>query len=106
MLPYSPEGHYASPPAIDAIHRAASTGEIFQGMCVKCDEFHNLHIDLGTVRGIIPREEAAIGIAEGVTKEFAILSRVGKPVSFQVLTFDRNGNAILSRRAAQEEVKR
>lgn len=106
MLPYSPEGHYASPPAIDAIHRAASTGEIFQGMCVKCDEFHNLHIDLGTVKGIIPREEAAIGIAEGVTKEFAILSRVGKPVSFQVLTFDRNGNAILSRRAAQEEVKR
>lgn len=106
MLPYSPEGNYAPPPTMDALRRAVNTGEIFQAMCVKCDEFHNLHIDLGSCRGIIPREEAAIGLADGSTKEYAILSRVGKPVSFQVLAFDSTGNAILSRRAAQEEAHR
>lgn len=106
MLPYSPEGIYASPPGIDALRRGERSGKIFQAMCIKCDEFHNLHLDLGSCRGIIPREEAALGVGEGITKEFAILSRVGKPVSFQVLTFDRNGTAILSRRAAQEEARR
>ena len=106
MLPYSPEGIYVTPPGIDALRRGVTSGEIFQAMCVKCDEFHNLHLDLGALRGIIPREEAAIGISQGTAKEYAILSRVGKPVSFQVLTFDRSGTAILSRRAAQEEARR
>lgn len=105
MQPYRPEGQYASPPSPESLRRGADSGEIFQAMCVKCDEFHNLHVDLGTIQGLIPREEAALGIAEGRTKEFAILSRVGKPVSFQVLDFDHNGTAILSRRAAQAEAR-
>lgn len=106
MSVYSPEGQTAAPPAPETLRRAAATGEIFQAMCMKCDEFHNLHVDLGTLRGIIPREEAALGVAEGRAREISILSRVGKPVSFQVLAFDRNGTAILSRRAAQEEARR
>lgn len=105
MQPYRPEGLYASPPGPEALRRGTGTGEIFQAMCVKCDEFHNLHVDLGSLHGLIPREEAALGISEGRTKEFAILSRVGKPVSFQVLAFDRSGTAILSRRAAQAEAQ-
>lgn len=105
MQPYRPEGLYASPPSPESLHRGADTGEIFQAMCLKCDEFHNLHVDLGPIQGLIPREEAALGICEGRTKEIAILSRVGKPVSFQVLAFDRGGTAILSRRAAQAEAR-
>lgn len=105
MLPYSPEGLSISPPSIEALRKGAGTTEIFQAMCVKCDEFHNLHLDLGPVRALIPREEAALGIAEGRTKEFAILSRVGKPVCFQVLAFDSHGTAILSRRTAQAEAR-
>lgn len=105
MHPYSPEGIYASPPSPDALRRGVGTGEIFQAMCVKCDETHNLHVDLGSIRGLIPREEAAIGVAEGTAKEYAVLSRVGKPVSFQVLSLDRHGNAILSRRRAQEDAR-
>lgn len=106
MLTYCPEGLVTSPPSSDALRRGTGTGEIFQAMCIKCDEFHNLHLDLGTMRGIIPREEAALGIAEGVTREIAIMSRVGKAVSFQVLAFDSRGTAILSRRAAQAEAKK
>lgn len=105
MLPYSPERLPITPPSPEALRKGAGTTEIFQAMCVKCDEFHNLHLDLGTVRALIPREEAALGIAEGRTKEFAILSRVGKPVCFQVLAFDSHGTAILSRRAAQAEAR-
>lgn len=105
MQPFSPEGQHAQPPGIEALRRGADTGEIFRAMCVKCDEFHDLHIDLGQIRGIIPREEAALGITEGKTKEIGILSRVGKPVSFQVLEFRGGDTAILSRRSAQLEAR-
>ena len=105
MLPYRPEGLMNPPPTPEALYRAAGTGEIFQGTCIKCDEFHNLHLEIGTLRGVIPREEAALGISDGTIKEYAILSRVGKPVCFQVLGFDSRGNAILSRRAAQTDAR-
>lgn len=101
MQPHRPEGAFTGPPGKEALRKGMTTGEIFGGMCVKCDEFHNLHVDLGEVKGLIPREEAALGIAQGQTKEIAILSRVGKPVCFRVLTFDSRGIAILSRSAAQ-----
>lgn len=105
MLSYRPEGHVIRLPSADALRKGAGTGEIFQARCVKCDEFHNLHVDLGILRGLIPREEAALDIGEDQAKEIAILSRVGKTVSFQVLGFDHQGIAILSRRAAQAEAR-
>lgn len=104
MLPYRPEGLNAQPlPAPDVLRRAGGTREIFQAMCVKCDEFHNLVVDLGPMRGLIPRDETALGVAQGTAREIAILSRVGKPVCFQVLGFSSDGTALLSRRAAQAE---
>lgn len=104
MLTYRPEGLLNLPiPAPEALRRAGGSREIFQAMCVKCDEFHNLVVDLGSLRGLIPREEAAMGIADGTAREIAILSRVGKPVCFQVLGFASDGTALLTRRAAQEE---
>lgn len=105
MLPYRPEGLYTSPPSPESLYRSCGTGDIFQAMCIKCDEHHDLHVDLGPIRGVIPREEAALGIPENRTKEYAILSRVGKPVCFQVLSFRHDGTAVLSRRAAQLEAR-
>ena len=105
MIPYVPEGINPSPPSIEDLRRGMGTGEIYQAMCIKCDEFHNLHLQLKDGRAIIPREETALGIREGSVKEIAILSRVGKWVSFQVLGFDSRGTAILSRRAAQAEAR-
>lgn len=105
MFSYRPEGYHTSLPTPEMLHRAINTGEIFQAACVKCDEFHNLHIDLGTIRGIIPKEEVMLPDANGKIHEYGIVSRVGKNVSFQVLAFDRNENAILSRRTAQEEAR-
>lgn len=105
MQPYRPEGLYATPPSPEALHRGALNGEIFQAMCTKCDEFHNLHVDLGPLHGLIRREDAALGIAEGTAHEFALLSRVGKPVSFQVTGFGDNDTVLLSRKAAQAEAR-
>lgn len=102
--PYRPEGMQPGVSCGDDLRLGMETGKILQAMCVKCDEFHNLHLDLGPLRGIIPREEAALGIAEGKLREIAILSRVGKPVSFQVLAI-RGDTAVCSRRAAQLEAR-
>lgn len=71
-----------------------------------CDYDHNLIVDLGCMRGIIKKEEGAIGIREGVTRDIAIISRVNKPVSFIVtgIEKDENGHlvALLSRKQLQE----
>lgn len=79
---------------------------VLEGTVTMCDASHNLIVDLGAVKGIIPRDEGAIGIADGTTRDIALISRVGKQVCFVVSSVgnDENGKpyAILSRRKAQE----
>ena len=75
---------------------------ILEGIAVSCDRAHNLAVDLGGLRGVIPRTECALGVADGKTREIAILSRVGKPVCF-VVTGMEDGVLQLSRRRAQEQ---
>lgn len=81
--------------------------KILEGKALLCDREHNLHVDLGNIQGIIPREECAVGISDGSVRDIAIISRVNKPVAFKIIDFmdDETGirTAILSRRAAQEE---
>jgi small subunit ribosomal protein S1 len=75
--------------------------------CIVCDSRHNLIIDFGFMKGMIPRTEGAIGIEEGVTRDIALISRVNKPVCFKVTGFTKDSfgrdTALLSRRAAQTE---
>ena len=70
-----------------------------------CDAAHNLIVDLGCMKGLILREEGAVGIAEGTVRDIALISRVGKPVCFTVTAIKTNSQgrlyAELSRRAAQ-----
>lgn len=101
MYPYSPEPLTTPPPEAEELLCAPGSGRIFHALCIKCDAQHNLHIDLGALRGIIPRSEAAMGNGH----EAAVLSRVGKPVCFQVLGHCAEGTLLLSRRAAQQEAK-
>ena len=79
---------------------------ILEAPVVMCDASHNLVVNLGCMKGIIPRSEGALGITEGFTRDIALISRVGKTVSFVVsaITADDEGRpyAILSRRRAQE----
>ena len=79
---------------------------VLEAPVIMCDASHNLIVDLGCMKGIIPRTEGALGIADGSTRDIALISRVGKPVSFVVTSFacDQNGKpyALLSRRIAQD----
>ena len=86
--------------------QAAVSGAILEASCTVCDAEHNMHVDLGCMKGIIPRSEGAIGIESGATRDIALISRVGKPVCFKITKIDETGSeplAILSRKAAQEE---
>ena len=89
---------------------AWSEGRILEARALLCDSAHNLVVDLGCMKGLIPREEGAIGIREGTARDIAIISRVNRPVCFLIQGFfkDEAGatTALLSRRAAQEECRR
>lgn len=90
---------------IDELKEAMIQGEILESRVLLCDREHNLHVDLGAVRGIIPRVEGAVGIDDGSVRDIALISKVNKNVCFTVLGFQRdiynNNLAILSRRAVQ-----
>ena len=79
---------------------------VLEATVVMCDSDHNLVVNLGCMKGIIPREEGAIGITDGTTRDIALITRVGKPVCFTVksITADESGRpyAILSRKKAQQ----
>lgn len=73
-----------------------------EGLALRCDPAHNLTVRLGDTIGVIPREECALGIREGTTRDIAILTCVGKPVRVLITDFV-DGIPQLSRRLAQEQ---
>ena len=109
---FPPEGRLIHTPENKAacatqagLAQAMGSGTILEGMALLCDSSHDLTVALGPFRGVIPRQEAALGIAEGTTRDIAILSRVGKPVCFTVEKLEEvNGTLrpLLSRRRAQQ----
>lgn len=114
MFKYLPEGKLVNTKenirfmkSPDTIREAYKNGKILEGRVVLCDKDHNLHVDLGCMSGIIPREEGAIGISEGSTRDIALISKVNKPVCFIItdFAFDDYGElyALLSRKRVQEE---
>ncbi len=92
-----------------ALAEASMEGRVVEARAVLCDAEHNLHVEMPCMEGIIPYMEGAIGIAEGTTRDIALISRVSKPVSFLVQGFeylpDGTRRAVLSRRAAQEKCR-
>lgn len=114
MTEYLPEGElYKSPSnaqnisCITALEEMLRKGTIAEAVCTLCDSSHNLIVDLGFTQGIIPRTEGAIGIADGTTRDIALISRVNKPVCFTVKSIEKNisgkPTVILSRKNAQEK---
>lgn len=90
-----------------ALEEACEKGTVLEGVCEMCDKEHNLHINLGVMKGIIERNEGALGIDSGQMKDIALISKVGKPVQFIITSFEKNENgdtfALLSRKAVQEK---
>lgn len=102
-LLYTPENQRACA-SRRALLQAMGAGRILEGRALMCNAEHALLVQVGQFTGSIPREEAALGIAEGTTRDIAILSRVGKPICFTVEAMDGPKTApalLLSRRRAQ-----
>jgi len=90
--------------------RAMEDDRILEARALICDSGHNLIVDLDSMKGIIPREEGALGLENGTTRDIAVISRVNKAVCFKVVDIkhqpDGKSIAILSRCAAQGEAMR
>ena len=80
--------------------------KILEARVLVCDSQHNLVVELNCCHGIIPRNETAIGVEDGSTRDIAIISRVNKPVCFIITGFgkdiDGNMTAYLSRKHVQK----
>lgn len=112
MRMYLPEGEiinteenlgYIS--SVNGLFEAKRRGIVLEARAESCSPAHDLTVTLPACRAIIPREECAVGIKDGKTKDIAIISRVGKPVAFVVKDIvSENGEtiAILSRTEAQK----
>lgn len=111
---FPPEGRLLSTPEnqaacadLPALYEALHRQTLLEGLAIQCSEDHDLVVSVGPFTGFIPRLETALGIPEGTTRDIAILSRVGKPVSFFLRSIDSSDPAeprlLLSRRQAQEQ---
>lgn len=92
--------------SLQTLQDAKEEQRILEARAIVCDHQHNLIVDLGFCRGKIPYTEGALGIAEGTTRDIAIISRVNKPVCFVVTGFETGGDGVvrplLSRRLVQQ----
>lgn len=111
---FLPEGMLIGTPAnrralasVYGLQEAMADGRTLEGRVTLCDGAHDLHVDLGCMKGIIPRAEGALGIDSGAVRDIALISRVGKPVAFRVAGFEQGADgetrAILSRKAVQAD---
>lgn len=82
------------------LEEAVTDCTVLESAAVLCDcGTMSLTVELPDgIRGVIPREECCMG----EVKDIAVITRVGKPVQFRVLSVDGD-TALLSRRLAQEE---
>lgn len=114
MTEYLPEGFLINTPenraaisSIPSLKDAMARGAVLEARAVLCDKEHRLHVDLGCISGVIPKNEGALGVSEGRVRDIALISRVGKPVCFVVTALKRDDSgrlyAELSRRRAQEK---
>lgn len=90
---------------IRTLQEARSSNKVLEAKAIKCNSKHDLIVPLGAVKGIIPRENGALGLDDGSVRDIAVISKVNKPVAFVVEEFvqDESGEtvAILNRKAVQ-----
>ena len=114
MNHYTPEGNLIATfqnheltSTYKGLEKALEKQIILEAPAIMCDHNFNLHVSLGSrIKGIMPRDEVQFSPREE-TKDIAILTRVGKPVCFKILGFEKDSAgetvAILSRKSAQRE---
>ena len=91
MSEYLPEGKLINTPqnravthSLRLLREAVKKKTILEARAGLCDASHNLCVQLGGIRGMIPREEGALGMRDGTVRDIAVISRVNRPVCFTV----------------------
>ena len=110
---YLPEGYRIGTPenreylaSLSGLERAMNEGKILESTVLLCDSDMRLHVDLHGIRGVMERAETVYCHRGEEIKDIAVITRVGKPVCFKILSIEKENGApvaILSRRAAQAE---
>ncbi len=110
---YLPEGRRIGTPendqyfaSVKTLERAMREGRILEGIAQSCSEERmDLLLDLGGIKGVIPKSEAALeGDGSSAPRDIAVITRVGRPVCFTVTDVASDGArpvAYLSRKRAQ-----
>ena len=99
----------AAPLTLDVLRRAVTSGEILESRALSFDGEKRLHFRFDGAEGIMPYEECADGVREGMVRDIALITRVGRPVCFTVTGIDEDAErpvAYLSRTQAQIRCKR
>ena len=96
--------------SVQSLEKAMAAGRIIEALAILCDSGMNLIVDLKCIKGIIRKEEVVYSKDDEPIKDIAVISRVGKPVAFKIMGFEKGKDgatvAILSRREAQRECMR
>lgn len=91
------------------LERAMQCRTVLEGTVLLCDNQCTLWVDLGCMRGMMTREEVQLCPDGETVRDIAVITRVGKCVSFVVIGFayTENGEevAVLSRREAQRRCR-
>jgi small subunit ribosomal protein S1 len=96
---------------INELKKAKEKNQTLEGLVVMADSQYNLHVDMGGIKGIVPREEvsAVIG-SDGLPLPVASITKVNKVVQFKVKDIHDKENGeyevILSRKDVELEVRK
>lgn len=93
--------------SLPALREAMDRQTVLYGLAVRCNRDLELTVRFGGFEGTVPRGEAVHPAVSGAERDVAVLSLVGKRVSFTVASVETDGGGrprcTLSRRAAQEQ---
>ena len=96
MVEFYPEGRLIdnfenknSLMCLSSLVEAYNNKKILESKAIMCDKDHNLIVDLGCMKGIIPRDEGALGIKEGLVRDIAVISKVNRPVCLIITGFQK-----------------
>lgn len=96
--------------ASEALLKEACEKRLYlEARALMCDNAHNLHFNLGNIKGFMPHDECAEGVKDASVKDIAIISRVNKPTGFYITEVDlssENPVAVLSRTEAQTDCRK
>ncbi len=92
--------------SVQGLERAMQQGKILEATAILCDANMRLYVDLYGIIGYMEKEDVTYTSDGEVVKDIAIITRVGKPVCFKVVSIEYKDGTVrakLSRRLAQIE---